>query len=346
MLPEFQLAWESWGELSAARDNAILILTGMSPDAHAAASEDNPEPGWWDFMIGPGKPIDTNRWFVVCANSLGSCKGSTGPASINPETGKPWALGFPELSLEDIAETTRLLLVHLEIEQLAAVVGPSMGGMTALALCSRHPDLTRNLISISSAPHATPFAIAIRSLQREAIRCDPDFNGGAYHEGELPLKGMRIARKMGMLSYRSAKEWLARFGRDRITAERRDGGKPFEPEFEIESYLEAHAEKFINTFDPNCYLYLSRAMDWFDIGDYGVTVADALARLPLRRALVVGVETDVLFPIRQQRELTDALRRGGTAVTLEELPSVQGHDAFLVDEDRFGPAVANFLRTL
>lgn len=344
-MPDFQLAWESWGELAPARDNVILLLTGLSPDSHAASTPENPEPGWWEYLIGPGKAIDTNRWYVVCANSFGSCKGSTGPASINPATGRPWAVDFPELALEDVAETARLLLASLGIQRIAVIVGPSMGGMTALALSANNPGIADHMVSISSAPHATPFAIAIRSLQREAIRCDGNYRAGFYHPGPRPDGGMRIARKLGMMSYRSATEWLERFGRERIPAERMRSGA-FEPEFEIESYLEAHAEKFIRSFDPNCYLYLSRAMDWFDIADYGDDVADALARLGLKRTLVLGVETDVLFPLRQQRQLADGLRDGGARVTLEELSSIQGHDAFLVDEDRFTPVIGNFLEAL
>jgi homoserine O-acetyltransferase len=344
-LPGFTLAWESWGKLAETRDNAILILTGLSPDAHAAANPDNPQPGWWEFMIGPGKPIDTDRWFVICANSLGSCKGSTGPASDNPETGRPWSLGFPELSLEDIATSSQLLVKSLGIDQLKVLVGPSMGGMTALAYQLQDKGAAENLISISSSAQSSPFTIAIRSLQREAIRADKRWNGGDYHAGEWPITGMRMARKLGVISYRSAEEWRGRFGRLRIPPERAMS-EPFAPEFEIESYLEAHADRFVGAFDPNCYLYLSRAMDWFSASDYGSSIRDALAECGFKRALVAGVNTDILFPLHEQQAICDGLAAGGTDVDFQALPSIQGHDAFLVDTNRFSMIVGDFLESL
>src|SRR5690606_12236419 len=210
------LAYETWGTLSAARDNAVLILTGLSPSAHAASSELDPEPGWWEEMVGPGKPIDTTRWFVICVNTLGSCKGSSGPASINPDTGEAYRLDFPELSLEDAANASHQLVQGLGIERLACLVGNSMGGMTALAYLVLHPGSARAHISISTAPQAQPFAIAIRSLQREAIRLDPNWNGGHYDEERYPEAGMSIARKLGVITYRSAMEWVGRFARIRL----------------------------------------------------------------------------------------------------------------------------------
>lgn len=341
MLPEFELAWESWGKLNADRSNAVLVCTGLSPDAHAASHAEDDREGWWEFMIGPGKPIDTDRWYVICVNSLGSCKGSTGPASIDPASGQIWATDFPELAIEDISETLVLLLDSLNIEQLAALVGPSMGGMTALALLLNHPGRARRLVHISSAPAATPFAIAIRSLQREIIRADRNYAGGRYHGKPGPETGMRLARKLGMLSYRSAVEWLGRFGRERIEE---TPGEAFGPEFQIESYLATHAERFISSFDPNCYLYLSRAMDWFDAGEGAESVEDALAdRLGIESALVIGVESDILFPMHQQKEIAAALAAGSCRVDLRCLASIQGHDAFLVDRQRFAPPVAEFL---
>ena len=344
-LPSFELAWESWGRLNAAGDNAVLILTGLSPSAHAAANEQDPEPGWWEFMLGPGKPIDTDHWYVVCANSLGSCMGSTGPASIDPRTGQVYAVDFPDLSLEDIAASARLLLAELGIERLAAVIGPSMGGMSAQALCGQYPGIARHMLSISSAPNPAPWAIAIRSLQRECIRSDPDYRSGRYHGGPGPVTGMRLARKLGMLSYRSAREWDARFGRERVDAAVRSDA-PFAPEFQIESYLEAHAERFIGGFDPNCYLYLSRAMDWFDVLRYGRSMPEAVGSFGLESALVMGVETDILFPPQQQKELASGLSASGVRVDFHLLSSVQGHDAFLVDEPRFAPPVADFLAAI
>ena len=338
-----KMAYETWGTLNAARNNAILIVTGLSPDAHAARNDANPEDGWWEAMIGPGKPIDTDRWFVVCVNSLGSCKGSTGPASVNPDTGALYRLDFPELSVEDGANAAFDVVRGLGIEQLACIIGNSMGGMTALAYLPLHPGAARTHINISGSAQALPFSIAIRSLQREAIRLDPQWNGGNYTDEHYPESGMRMARKLGVITYRSALEWDGRFGRVRLDSDRADD-EPFGLEFEVESYLEGHARRFVRRFDPNCYLYLSRSMDWFDAAEYGGgDVMKALAGIRLERALAIGVHTDILFPLQQQQEIAEGLLAGGTDARFLPLPSPQGHDAFLVDFDRFSPAVGGFL---
>ena len=349
-----RIAYDTWGTLDADRGNALLILPGLSPDAHAARSEANPADGWWEQMVGPGKAIDTSRWFVVCVNPLGSCKGSTGPASINPGTGKPYRLDFPDLSIEDGANAAAHVVRALGIEQLACVVGNSMGGMTALALLRRYPGIARAHLNISGAAHALPFSIAIRSLQREAIRLDPAWNEGGYDEDRYPESGMRMARKLGVITYRSALEWDGRFGRVRLDSDRRDDEDPFGLEFEVESYLEAHARRFVRNFDPNSYLYLSRSMDWFDLAEYAdVPCADqagdvlsALSMIRLHKALAIGVATDILFPLQQQEQIAEGLRAGGTDSRFLPLESPQGHDAFLVDFARFDPAVRDFLATL
>lgn len=346
-----RLAYETWGQLNAAGDNAILILTGLSPNAHAARNAGNPEPGWWEAMLGPGKPIDSDRWFVICANSLGSCKGSTGPASIDPETGEIYRLAFPDLSIEDIANSSYELVRALGIERLACVIGNSMGGMTSLAYLLQHPGSARGHINISGSAHALPFSIAIRSLQREAIRLDPAWNLGNYDERHYPENGMRIARKLGVVTYRSAMEWDGRFGRVRLDSECREDD-PFGLEFEVERYLEGHARRFVHQFDPNCYLYLSRSMDWFDMAEYATgdsgrgDALAGLARIRVEKALAIGVHTDILFPLQQQEQIADGLRAGGADAQFLPLDSPQGHDAFLVDFDKFGPAVAGFLNRL
>ncbi len=339
-LPFVQLAWESWGKLNENRDNAVLIFTGLSPDAHAASSSRDPEPGWWEEMIGPEKPIDTNRFFVLCVNSLGSCKGSTGPASINPETGQPWRLDFPELALEDVAASTRLVVDHLRISHLHAIVGPSMGGMTAQAWLKQFPGTAGRLALISSAAAATPFAIAIRSLQREAITSDRKFANGTYTADHWPEGGMRMARKLGMVSYRSAAEWRQRFGR-----RKQDYFPPtdFGMRFAVESYLETHARRFVGSFDPACYLYLSRAMDLFEAWDRHKTLAGLFESSGIDRGLVVGTETDILFPLSQQKELARAMEKGGISTRFQDLAAIQGHDAFLVDIERFGPPLKQLL---
>lgn len=341
-LSELTVAYETWGPLSAARDNAVLIFTGLSPSAHAASSPEDPSPGWWEEMIGSGRAIDIDRHHVICINSLGSCFGSTGPSSPDPGTGRRYRLGFPVLSIEDIAHAGYELLHALGIGKLRAVVGPSMGGMSALAFAMLYPDACGALALLSSATRATPFAIALRSLQREMIRRDPDWCGGDYAPGEGPIQGMRLARKLGMITYRSAKEWQQRFGRERIPEER-NSGDPFCIDFEVESYLENHARKFTGQFDANCYLYLSRAMDLFDVAEHGGSLEAGLRKVRASRVLVIGVETDILFPLHQQRELASGLESKGRDVRFVPLPSIQGHDSFLVDMDRFRPEIAKFL---
>lgn len=335
------VAYETWGRLNAARSNAILIFTGLSPSAHAASSKDDPTPGWWEEIIGPGKPIDTRRYFVVCVNSLGSCFGSTGPASIDPLTGNAYRLAFPVLSLEDVARAGRETLNHLGIERVVATVGPSMGGMTTLAFEMLFPGLSDAIVLMSSGTRSLPFSIALRSLQREMIRKDPAWQGGNYPLNSPPLTGMRMARKLGMITYRSAEEWRLRFGRERVGSEYQSKD-PFGLNFEIESYLEHHANKFVGQFDPNCYLYLSRASDLFDIADHGGNVAEGLAKVQAKRALIIGVKTDFLFPIHQQQELAQGLAGRGREVEYHELDSLQGHDSFLVDMDRYRPILAGF----
>ena len=330
------IAYETWGELEGDGDNAVLLFTGLSPSAHATSSEKDPSPGWWEKMVGPGKPIDTNRYFVICANSLGSCFGSTGPWSDDPETGKRYGLDFPELTLEDVAHSAHEVLRHLKVDRLHTVIGSSMGGMTALAYCLLYPEVSQSLVAISSSLRSLPFAIALRSLQREIVRRDPEWQGGNYEPGAGPISGMRLARKVGMITYRSAQEWEQRFGRDAADPQWLTD-EPFGISFAIESYLQAHANKFTGGFDPNCYLYLSRAMDSFDIQD--------LSNVALKRVLIVGVVTDILFPIHQQKELADSLNKIVDDVEFVELQSINGHDSFLVDMDSFHPVIRKFYGT-
>jgi len=337
------VAYECWGQLNESRDNTVLLFTGLSPSAHAASSPADPRPGWWESMIGQGRPIDTSRFFVVAVNSLGSPFGSSSPVSIDPRTGSPYGISFPEISVEDIAAAGREALRSLGIERVAAVIGPSLGGMVVLAYCVMYADEVDSLVTISGAARATPFAIALRSLQREMVRSDPAWRGGNYAPGRGPRQGLRLARKLGTITYRSPQEWRERFGRRRV-AEVSGLAGDFRPQFEVESYLEHQAHRFSETFDANAYLYLSRAMDQFDLAEHGGgSLAAAFAKFRTRRSLVLGVETDMLFPIDQQREIADHLRAAGGAVEFHAFPSLQGHDAFLVDDERFEPAMRGFL---
>jgi len=342
-IPRVNMAYETWGNLDRERSNAILLLTGLSPNAHAASSEKDPTKGWWEPMIGPGKPIDTDQHFVICVNSLGSCKGSTGPASINPDTGKVYRLSFPDLIIQDIASSALLVLQSLGIEQLHALVGPSMGGMSCLALLQQSPDIARHFLAISTAARAEPFAIAIRSLQRESIVRDPDWNDGAYTNRKWPETGMRLARKLGMISYRSELEWRDRFGRKPHS---RYNERLFGMHFDVESYLESAARKFIRNFDPCCYLYLSRAMDFYDISDGHEDMQSAFADIQLDSVKVIGVETDSLWPVHQQEEIHAMFSANGIKSDFELLPSIQGHDSFMVDYARFCPSIEAYLKEI
>ena len=340
------IAYESWGRLNEARDNTVLIFTGLSPSAHAASSPADPKPGWWESMIGAGKPIDTRRFFVVCVASLGSPFGSSGPASIDPRTGRPFGISFPEIAVEDIAAAGREALRTLGIERVACVIGPSLGGMVVLAYCAQFPDEVGNLLSISGAARASPFAIALRSLQREMVRSDPAWRGGNYEPGRGPRMGLRLARKLGTITYRSADEWQQRFGRRRVPGAAGIAGD-FRPQFEVEAYLEHQAHRFADQYDANAYLYLSRAMDEFDLADHGGgSLAAAFGKFRARRSLVIGVDSDMLFTIDQQREIAEHLRAAGNTVEFQAFASPQGHDSFLVDLPRFEPAIAGFLKSI
>lgn len=337
-----RIAYESWGRLNERADNAVLLFTGLSPSAHAAANAQDPSPGWWQRMIGPGLAIDTDRYFVVCVNSLGSCFGSTGPASIDPHTGERYRLNFPEIAVEDIAAAGMAAVRALGIERLDAVVGASLGGMSVLAFATQFPNAARRLISISGSPAASPFAIALRSVQREAIMRDPDWQGGQYAPERPPRSGMRVARKLGTITYRSAAEWRTRFGRETLAGNARSLS-PFAPRFAVEGYLESQAERFTRVFDPNCYLYLSTAMDRFDLSEHGGSHGAALRAVGAEAVLVIGVQSDLLFPIDEQSAIASAFRENGTPVHFAPLPSLEGHDAFLVDFARFDPEVRGFL---
>jgi len=341
------IAYETLGALNAARDNTLLLFTGLSPSAHAASSPADPKPGWWESMIGAGKPIDTNRFYVVCVNSIGSPYGSSSPASIDPRTGRPFGIAFPEVALEDVARGGFEVLRKLGIETVACVAGPSMGGMTVLAFVAQFPGVARNIMSISGATAANPFAISLRSLQREIVRNDPAWRGGNYEPGRGPRQGMRMARKLGTITYRSHEEWDQRFGRRRV-AETTGQPGDFRAQFEVESYLEHQGQRFADVFDANCYLYLSRAMDQFDLAEHGAGSLDAaFAKFSgVQRTLVLGAQTDMLYTIDQQALIAEHLRRTGVDVEFHGFPSPQGHDAFLVDNARFEPAIAEFLAQL
>ena len=301
-------------------------------------------------MVGDGKAIDTSKYHVICINTLGSCFGSTSPVSINKKTSQPYRLTFPELTVEDMANASALLLKKIGIDKIHLLIGPSLGGMKALAFSILHNTVVDNMILISTATQALPFAIALRSLQREVIRKDPLWSNGFYSYEKPPLNGVRIARKIGMTSYRSANEWVQRFGRKKSVENKINqntfGIENTSFEFEIESYLEHQAVKFQNIFDANCYLYLSRAMDWFDVANLGKSSLDAFSKINVNKALVLGVDTDVLFPPQQQKEIAENLSLSNVKVEYKELSCIQGHDSFLVDTGSFAKEINAFIKNL
>ena len=347
-LPNITMAYETWGKLNSAKSNVVVVLTGLSASSHIASSSSDKSAGWWESMVGKNKPINTEEFHVICINTLGSCFGSTSPVTINEKTKKPYRLTFPELSVEDMARGSYLLLKKLGIDRVKYLIGPSLGGMQALALSSLYNDIVENIILISTATQAHPYAIAIRSLQREVIRKDPLWNNGFYDYDKPPLNGVRIARKIGMTSYRSPREWIQRFGRKRTSEEKLNqntfGVDNTNFEYEIESYLEHHAIKFQKLFDANCYLYLSRAMDWFDLADHGNSTQEVFSRFKIENALVISAKSDTLFPPQQQKEIAEGLSQSGTKVEYKELQSIQGHDSFLVDIDTFGKEIRKFMK--
>lgn len=336
-----RIAYETWGELNSARSNAVLLFTGLSPSAHATSSPVDPSEGWWQTMVGPGLAIDTRKFFVICVNSLGSCFGSTGPLSDDPATGKPYRLTFPDLSVEDIARGGYETVRSLGIERLDTVMGPSLGGMVVLAFAAQFPGAARRLVSISGTTAASPFAIALRSIQREAITNDPDWQQGQYSADKPPRSGQRLARKLGTVTYRSAAEWQQRFGREPIRPDMKKGD-PFASEFAVQGYLEAQAAKFVTAFDANCYLYLSRAMDRFDLSKHG-DPQTVLRRASIEQALIIGVESDLLFSISEQRTVAGLMEQAGVTTSFRPLNCIEGHDSFLIDIERFGTEIRGFL---
>jgi homoserine O-acetyltransferase len=338
-----RIAYETWGKLNAARDNALLLFTGLSPPAHAASSPEDPAEGWWEGMVGPGLAIDSERVFVICVNSLGSCFGSTGPAAVNPATEAAYRLSFPDLSVEDIARAGYETVRSLDITRLDTVMGPSLGGMVVLAYAALFPGAARRLVCISGTAAAAPFAIALRSIQREAITSDPDWNHGNYTAERPPVRGQRLARKLGTVTYRSAAEWQQRFGREPIRSDMKRGD-PFASEFAVQGYLETLAQRFVSAFDANCYLYISRSMDRFDLAAHGDPVT-LFRRAGLEQALVIGVQSDLLFSVSEQQAVAGFLEAAGVATRFAPLPCIEGHDAFLVDLATFGREIGTFLRS-
>jgi len=345
-LGPIQVAYETYGTLSPARDNAVLICHGLSGDAHAAGYHhpDDRKPGWWDPMIGPGKGIDTDRYFVICSNALGGCRGTTGPSSINPRTGRPWGLDFPVITIEDMVKVQKRLVEHLGIERLLAVVGGSMGGMQVLEWAVRYPSAVRGAIAIATTARLNAQSIAFDAVGRQAILADPCFADGQYHGGPGPDRGLAIARMVGHITYLSEQGMHEKFGRQLRNADKYS--YDFTSEFSVETYLDHQGRTFVDRFDANSYLYITKAVDYYDLlARYG-SLAEAFRGSRDTRFLVISLSSDWLFTPGQSRQLVDGMLAAGCRVSYSEINSPFGHDAFLLEPKTIGRLIAGFLADL
>jgi homoserine O-acetyltransferase len=349
-LADYHLVYETYGTLNAARSNAVLVCHALNAGAHVAGLDASGQPGWWDNLVGPGKPLDTNRFFVIGVNNPGSCFGSTGPMHVNPATGRAWGADFPVVTVEDWVDAQARLVERLGIGCLAAVIGGSLGGMQALAWTLRHPDRVRHCVAVATAPNLSAQNIAFNEVARRAIITDPDFHGGHFYaHGVLPRRGLRVARMIGHITYLSDDSMEAKFGR-RVRPLRAvrgaDGGgagddAPFayttqDIEFQIESYLRHQGDKFSEYFDANTYLLITRALDYFDPARaHGGDLAAAFAPARGKRFLLVSFTTDWRFAPARSREIVKALVDNRIAVNYAEIDAPHGHDAFLLDDPRY-----------
>ena len=343
VLGEYQLTYETYGELNAAKSNAILICHALNASHHVAGRyPDNPDNlGWWDNMVGPGKPVDTDRFFVIGVNNLGSCFGSTGPTSHNAATDKKWGADFPLVTVEDWVDSHARLLDYLGIDTLAAVMGGSLGGMQALCWSMRYPTRVRHALVIAAAPNLSAQNIAFNEVARQAIMSDPAFHDGAYAERNVvPKDGLTVARMIGHITYISDDQMATKFGRGL-----REGLKfSFAPEFQIESYLRYQGEKFSTYYDANTYLRVTKALDYYDPArEFGGDLAQALASVQAR-LLVVSFTTDWRFPPARSREIVKALLDANKAVSYAEVDAPHGHDAFLLDNAQYHAVVRHYLQ--
>lgn len=337
------LAYETYGRLNQERSNAILILHALSGDAHAAGyhTPQDTKPGWWDDCIGPGKAFDTNRFFVICSNVIGGCQGSTGPSSINPATGKPYGLSFPVITIGDMVRAQRHLIDHLGIDKLLAVAGGSMGGMQVLQWTVSYPERVRAALPLATTARHSPMLIAFSEVGRQAIYADPNWNHGDYYDGPRPNAGLAVARMIGHITYLSEESMHQKFGRRLQNRER--FGYDFDTDFAIEGYLRHKGTQFTNRFDANSYLYVTKALDYFDLAHGYGDLATAFAKSAHIMYLVVSFTSDWLYPAYHSRELVSALISVSADVTYCNLQSSWGHDAFLLEVDTMTKLISDFL---
>jgi homoserine O-acetyltransferase len=345
-LPAYDIAYETYGTLNAAKSNAVLVCHALNASHHVAGFYENEKTnvGWWDNLVGPGKPLDTNRFFVIGSNYIGSCFGSTGPASINPATGKPWGADFPVVTVEDWVEAQARLADRLGIDKFAAVMGGSLGAMQALQWTLSYPERVRHALVIASAPKLSAQNIAFNEVARHAIMSDPDFHGGHYYDkGVVPARGLRIARMIGHITYLSNDAMMEKFGR---VLRRGALGFDFDVDFEVESYLRYQGEKFSSYFDANTYLRITKALDYFDpAADFGGDLTKALARAKAA-FLVVSFKSDWRFAPERSREIVRALLDNRRVASYLEIDAPGGHDAFLLEDPRYHGALRAYFANI
>ena len=340
-LAPVEVAYETYGTLNASKSNAILVLHAFSGDAHAAGiSPETGKPGWWDNMIGPGKGFDTDKYFVICSNVLGGCRGTTGPASINPATGCPYAMSFPVITISDMVRLQKMLIDSFGIRRLLAVSGGSMGGMQALEWAVAYPDRVVAALPIATTTRHSAQQIAFNEVGRQAIMADPDWNDGNYYGKQPPARGLAVARMVGHITYMSDESMREKFGR-RLRG-RENFGFGFDVDFEVESYLRYRGSQFVNRFDANSYLFITKAMDYFDLTN-GQNSLTTVLEAAAARFLVISFSSDWLYPSYQSQEIVRALRSRNRDVAYVELQSNYGHDSFLVDVAEQSALVTGFL---
>jgi len=332
------LAYETYGELDAEKANAVLICHALSGDAHAAGLHPGEKtPGWWDSMIGPGKAFDTDKYFVICSNVIGGCKGSTGPSSVNPKTGKPYGLGFPMITIADMVNAQRHLIDHLDIDQLLCVCGGSMGGMQALQWVASYPERVRAAIPIATAMKHSPQQIAFDEVGRQAVMADPDWRAGDYYGQTQPEKGLAVARMIGHITYMSDKSMEEKFSR---RLKEKNYSFEFKTDFEVEGYLRYRGDNFVKRFDANSYLYITKAMDYFDVsGEKLIRPGKTVGT----RFLVIAFHSDWLYPLYQSQEIVRQLKVRHVDATYCEIRSTYGHDAFLLEVGEQTHLIKHFL---
>ncbi len=339
------LAYETYGRLDAEAGNAVLVLHALTGDSHAAGyyDQNDPKPGWWDIMIGPGKPIDTDRYYVISSNVIGGCMGSTGPASSDPATGRPYGLSFPVITIGDMVQAQKRLVEHLGVKKLLCAIGGSMGGMQVLEWSVRYPDMVRAAVPLATTTKHSALAIAFNEVARQAIMADPKWNGGDYAEADKPGHGLAVARMIGHITYLSDEAMRQKF--DRRLQDRREISFGFdEADFQVESYLRYQGQKFVDRFDANSFLYVTKAADYFNLETaYGAGSAVAAFARARCRYLVASFTSDWLYPTYQSRAMVQAMKKNGLDVSFVEIDAKWGHDAFLLPNANLSGLIARFL---